>query len=62
MTAPRAPGMLGADGKPVRGGACPECGAPEEKRVDSAGFGAVRVIVCGRCGHHFEGETECGKR
>lgn len=31
---------------------CPTCGAPEEDRVPSAGFGQPHP-VCKRCGHRF---------
>lgn len=45
-------------GRPARAGAsrlCPKCRS--DKRVNAAGFGPP-VIVCGKCGHPFEGATE----
>ncbi len=44
-------------GKPVqRSTACPQCRAPQEKRVQSGGFGSPHD-VCGVCGWDFEGLT-----
>lgn len=56
----RTPGLLAPDGRPARrptDGRCPRCGAGEERRMNTAGFGPP-VICCGACGHHFEGATE----
>lgn len=49
-------GLLGPDGQPARvakGSRCPVCGASEDRRVVSAGFGAPHD-VCSVCGHDFE--------
>lgn len=32
---------------------CPKCNAKPDRRVDAAGFGQKRVIVCGVCGFEF---------
>lgn len=35
---------------------CPRCGAPEKRRVLSAGFGSPHD-VCGECGYDFSERT-----
>ena len=30
---------------------CAQCQAPAEQRVEAAGFGPVRAMICGVCGH-----------
>ena len=54
--------LVGADGKPVRTGRpvalpCPRCGAEASKRVDGSGFGTVKAVLCGLCGHEFRGDA-----
>lgn len=53
-------GIVAPDGRPARrptDGRCPRCGAGEERRVNSAGFGPP-IICCGECGLDIEGATE----
>lgn len=48
------PGVVITDPKPIpRDERCPNCDAKPDKRVDAAGFGRVRVTVCGVCGYEF---------
>lgn len=55
------PVLVGTDGRELKtrpkSTACPKCGAPKEKRINTAGFGRP-VICCGACGLEFPGETE----
>lgn len=37
---------------------CPRCGAGAERRIEAAGFGPIRPIVCGRCGLELEVRRE----
>ena len=55
----RPPVIVNPQGQPARKAmdtACPQCRAPKERRVLSAGFGAPHD-VCGVCGHDFEERT-----
>lgn len=59
--APPPKPLVGPDGRPARRVAdnrCPRCKAGPEHRVNTAGFGDP-VICCNKCGHHYEGATEC---
>jgi len=53
--------IVAPDGRPARARTkdtrCPRCGADEERRANTAGFGPP-VICCCECGYHFEGATE----
>jgi hypothetical protein len=55
------PELVGTDGRPLshapKPTRCPQCGSGPDRRVNAAGFGDP-VIVCGKCGHHFEGAKE----
>lgn len=59
-----SPRILGPNGRPAVGPApassvCPRCGAGRDRRILGGGFGTVTpMVLCGACGHHFEGETE----
>jgi rubredoxin len=47
-------GVILTDPKPFpRDERCPKCQAKPDTRIDAAGFGRVRVIVCGVCGYEF---------
>ena len=48
--------IVDPQGKPARKAAdtaCPQCGAPPERRVASSGFGTPTTL-CGKCGHDFQ--------
>ena len=56
---PTPPLIVDGHGKPARQAidtACPQCRAPKDRRVLSAGFGSPHD-VCGNCGHDFEERT-----
>lgn len=58
----QAPVILGPDGKPTTSAKkkgptpCQKCGAGEDKRVLSGGFGEPHD-VCGRCGFEYQERT-----
>jgi transposase-like protein len=57
---PHTSALVGPDGRPARRAAarstnCPRCGAGEERRVNTAGFGDP-VICCEECGYEFTRE------
>ena len=54
---PDAPVIVDPQGRPARRRqapetSCPGCGADQDRRIASCGFG-LRGTICGQCGHDF---------